>query len=101
MVKEEKNNEDQVITLEEIMEKATMKKIKEEDMVNLVLKCGNCGFRDLLFKFLRKKPEFSYGAEYFKIKGEKYKKDLFCPKCQSSLIVLDKKFLKNNFLKFL
>lgn len=35
------------------------------------------------------------------IQAEIYLDDLFCPKCKSRLIVLDKEFIKNNVLKML
>lgn len=136
--KENKNEgeEPEVITFKEIVERH--KDIKIDELKKLVLICKNCGHKDLLGNFIRKKkkvdriylpddtpkpkpynpddwgkpdpfripkPPYRFSAKTtnkkimaIMVDNEEYKDFFYCPKCGSSLIVMDKEFIKNNFL---
>ena len=49
----QEGSEEEVITFKEFVEKH--KDIKEEELHKIVLKCANCGHKDLLKNFIRKK----------------------------------------------
>ncbi len=101
--------------------------VKLEDFSQLILVCGNCGHKDLLANFTKKresrgwetdmggswsltnKPPTSNLTKEQKASGRFInailtgdKKDLFfCPKCNSSLVSLDKDYTKQNMMKVL
>ncbi len=56
MEKENKEEEPEVITFKEISERH--KDIKEEELFKLVLVCKNCGHKDLLGNFIKKKDKW-------------------------------------------
>ena len=53
MKKNKKQGEPEIVTLKELAERH--KDIKKEELFKLVLKCVNCGHRDLLGNFVKKK----------------------------------------------
>lgn len=133
--------EPEVITFKEIIERH--KDIKKGELYKLVLVCKNCGHKDLLKNFIRKKeadwsgitdtispkpwkpepkptpwkkpiPDPYWKGDPYKryecgktkqnltcliLDDEEYEDMFFCPKCKSSLIVLDPDFVKNNILR--
>jgi len=68
---------------------------KFEDLEKLPVKCENCGFRDLLGKFLDRASWEIDDTVYVNIGNStiKFKKYLRCPKCTSSFVGIDTKDL--------
>ncbi len=104
--KKKKETKGKIIILEELMDEVEKKKLDEKEMCKIVLKCANCGQKDLLVKFLveLKSSSYSYSGyshNSFKIRGEDYEKNLICWKCRSSLLTLDKEFTKENMVRYL
>ncbi len=100
--KKKKETKGKVIILEELMDEVETKRLDEKEMCKIVLKCANCGQKDLLMKFLVKSSSYEYGNfNSFRIRGKNYNKSLICQKCKSSLLVLDKEFTKENMVRYL
>ena len=133
----EQENEPEVITFEDIVNRH--KDMKEKELHKIVLICKNCGHQDLLKNFRKKeespwkkvrndpdddwklpephkpypkpypepdwtpkRPYYSRGKITCLVKiqeeedGIRYEEMFFCPKCGSSLVCLNPKFVKNN-----
>ncbi len=90
----------EILTLKDFVDKS--EKIKKEEMFKIVLKCFSCGYRDLFGKFLSKASDYwgnSNGIVF--LYGEKYSEYFYCPKCKSSIVGLDDKFIKHNLFRIL
>ena len=130
MENKEQEEEPEIITFKEILERH--KDMKEEELHKLVLVCKNCGHQDLLKNFIKNKSE---GFERMNISvndpqplrqwkrwnprdkmtctknkeitmmvivnNTEYEDMFFCPKCDSSLVCLNPKFVKNNIARTL
>ncbi len=107
---EKDETEEEIITLKGLMK--GHRNIDEEDLLTLVLECKNCGHRDLLKNFTKQnertgmwKINYSRDMENkmncLMVKNKDYEEFFFCPKCKSSLVSLDKKFMKNNLSKLM
>ena len=122
MENKEQEDEPEVITFEDIINRH--KDMEEEEMHKIVLVCKNCGHQDLLKNFIKKEkreiinktddwtipdqvptypkpnlpktPYYSQNDTTCLVMIRDYEKMFFCPKCGSSLVCLNPKFVKNN-----
>ncbi len=139
--------EPEVITFKEILERH--KDMEEEERHKIVLVCKNCGHQDLLKNFIKKKDKYERLKKPYEPKphnlddwepnpwnptplpykipprrrrqpyykcaendkkvmmtiimtdNKEYEDMFFCPKCGSSLVCLNPKFVKNNIARAL
>ncbi len=114
-MEEELNN--QPTTYKEL--RKAHKDIPSEEFNKIILVCGNCGHKDLLVNFLKERENQMSGVLSGQVVADRirqtnkimmvdtldsfnHSKDLFyCPKCKSSLVLLDKDYTKQNMVKLI